>query len=449
MPEAVVKSAYARDNSGIAPKPLPGTNVPPEKRFFHLHHRLVLKEMSGRSLNQMTSRFLESQERRFANSEIGEDWTNIPDLYSWLENVVFQASVESLAGTKIFDVIPNLMNEYRDFYNAAPTILRGLPRVFSPKAYKARDTLVASLRKWHEEAQKNNPLRGFDTEGQGWDEWWGTQFVKQRKALVLAMDGMTLDGMASDDLALILTANVNAVPSAAWLIIDVMRNPSLFERVMPEVTGAFEADAEGRKSLNIVKLCNSPLLQSIYAETLRLRTSNMLPRVINTGEQPLKRWTFPKKGAVFVLGNVAAFDENVWNSGTGSEPHPLHEFWADRFLKYPDDPRSGPLRNPAPEAKKAGLDEITEDDGPRFTTSGLDGAWIPYGGGINMCPGRHFAKQELIGTFAMLVSQFDMEILTPPEVKIEPNTGFRIFGTMPPKGKIEARIRRRRAPMDR
>jgi hypothetical protein len=101
-----------------------------------------------------------------------------------------------------------------------------------------------------------------------------------------------------------------------------MRNPSLVERVTPEVTEAFEIGADGQKHLNIVKLCNGPLLQSIYAGTLRLRTSNMLPRVINTGEQPLKRWIFPKKSAVFLL---AAFDEQVWDTGTLSDPHPLHE----------------------------------------------------------------------------------------------------------------------------
>jgi cytochrome P450 len=70
--------------------------------------------------------------------------------------------------------------------------------------------------------------------------------------------------------------------------------------------------------------------------------------------------------------------------------------------------------------------------GPKSTTTELDGAWIPYGGGLNMCPGRHFAKQELIGTFATLITHFELEILTPSEVRIEPDTGFRIFGTMPP-----------------
>jgi hypothetical protein len=205
MPKAIVKSAYAQDNSGIAPKPLPGTNVPPEKRFFHLHHRLVLKEMSGNTLNGMTARFLSNLDRQFTNQRIGEDWVQIPDLYTWLEKAFFQSSVESLCGTRIFQICPNLVEEYRDYYDGAPSLLQGLPRFMSPKAYKARDVLLASLKKWHQTATKNSPLQDFDQEEEGWDEWWGTQLVRHRKALVLAMDGMTDEGMACDDLALILT----------------------------------------------------------------------------------------------------------------------------------------------------------------------------------------------------------------------------------------------------
>ena len=36
---------------------------------------------------------------------------------------------------------------------------------------------------------------------------------------------------------------------------------------------------------------------------------------------------------------------NVWNASIPEHPHPLHIFWADRFLIYPNDPTKGPLRN--------------------------------------------------------------------------------------------------------
>lgn len=33
------------------------------------------------------------------------------------------------------------------------------------------------------------------------------------------------------------------------------------------------------------------------------------------------------------------------------------------------------------------------------------------GGGLSMCPGRFFAKREIILTIAMIVSRFDMEFV--------------------------------------
>lgn len=34
----------------------------------------------------------------------------------------------------------------------------------------------------------------------------------------------------------------------------------------------------------------------------------------------------------------------IWNAGTTANPHPLETSWEDRFLIYPNDPNSGPLR---------------------------------------------------------------------------------------------------------
>ncbi len=59
-----------------------------------------------------------------------------------------------------------------------------------------------------------------------------------------------------------------------------------------------------------------------------------------------------------------------------------------------------------------------------------------------MCPGRTFAKHEMLGSFAMLSSNFDIELLTSGQ-EIKPDMSFFSIGTMPPKGKIPFRIRRR------
>ena len=78
--------------------------------------------------------------------------------------------------------------------------------------------------------------------------------------------------------------------------------------------------------------------------------------------------------------------------------------------------------------------------GLRFSTDGLGGSFIPYGGGQNMCPGRMFAKQEILFTLAKLLLVFDIEIQGP-----EPKMSFKAFGTgiLGPERKTPFKIRRR------
>lgn len=43
--------------------------------------------------------------------------------------------------------------------------------------------------------------------------------------------------------------------------------------------------------------------------------------------------------------------------------------------------------------------------------NGLESAWVPYGISPSLCPGRHFAKQKMIGSFALSVAYFEIELL--------------------------------------
>lgn len=60
-----------------------------------------------------------------------------------------------------------------------------------------------------------------------------------------------------------------------------------------------------------------------------------------------------------------------------------------------------------------------------------------------MCPGRHFAKEEMIVTMAMFLTAFDIQLLTDINSWIQPDLNYFMFGVMHPKGKIPARIRKR------
>lgn len=141
--------------------------------------------------------------------------------------------------------------------------------------------------------------------------------------------------------------------------------------------------------------------------------------------------------------HTAHTDEEVWGTGDPNDSHPVKTFWVERFLVYPSDPNSGPLKHK--EHLREGLannpDPSDSSKGPIFSLSGLAGAWIPFGGGRRQCPGSKFAKQEIILGAAMFCSSFDIEPCS--AAKPEPNMDYYGLGGLPPQQKIPVRIRRR------
>ncbi len=146
-------------------------------------------------------------------------------------------------------------------------------------------------------------------------------------------------------------------------------------------------------------------------------------------------------------------DEAFWNTRGGQ--HPVKEFWAERFLIWPGDAGSGPVREEVVDYKRptTGVVDTVGSEGwagemgreekgePFFSVQGLEGAWIPYGGGYAACPGRQFAKRVVLYTTALLVGAFEVEVLTPGLVMDDECFGL---GTQKPKHEVKFRIRRRR-----
>lgn len=242
--------------------------------------------------------------------------------------------------------------------------------------------------------------------------------------------------------------NTNAIPAIGWFIIEFCRDAGLLSRARAEVeTARIPSPADGKPEFEISKLCSLPLLQSVYAETLRLRVALIVTRTPEREDFHLDEWVFPEARIIALSSRSAAMNPAIWNAGTPSDPHPLDQFWADRFLVYDSDPSSGPSRKDNSTIRTSQRERDAEsesEEAPRFSMNNVAGGWIPYGGGERICPGRHFAKQEIISSFAMLFTHYDIELLTPGDWAPRPNMKFFPFGGLPPVGKIPFRIRRRK-----
>ena len=199
------------------------------------------------------------------------------------------------------------------------------------------------------------------------------------------------------------------------------------------------------------KLCSDPLLQSLYAETLRLRVAVLVVREPARGNYSFRGWHIRKNEVLSVSTRTEAMNEDIWNTGSDEDHHPLDKMWADRFVIDPNNPSSGPLRLPKEKRKKSTVPGIQSNGqaeaqarNPYFSMEGLSASWIPYGGGTSLCPGRHFAKQEIITTAAILLTAYEFE-LTNTKGRDDPQVDMSCFGfgTMPPDRAIPFRIRRR------
>jgi len=232
--------------------------------------------------------------------------------------------------------------------------------------------------------------------------------------------------------------NSNSMPSTFWTFWEILRDPQLFSRVQAEVKGcALDSLNSKNVDFDLMKLCNQPLLQSVYAETLRLRTAVYIIRKPEFQDAQVGQYTVPKDKMMVISSHMAHMDKRNFNTGV-QESHPIEHFWADRFLIYPK----------ATEPTDR-LTETTRETGsmlqkPKFSLNGMSGAWIPFGGGIHQCPGRHWVKLQILSSFALFCSAFEIELLD-PATDPQMNMAKYGLGAMGPKNPTPFRIRRKRA----
>ena len=213
---------------------------------------------------------------------------------------------------------------------------------------------------------------------------------------------------------------------------EALKDPSLCSRMMDEVEPCVSRD----DGIDIVKLSEQDLLQSSYAEVLRLRVAIAMTRVNEFADFNLDGYKIKQHQTMVIFSRTSALNTEAWEQAGRTLVKPLEEFHAERFLVDPDDSaENGEVK------KETCKEDLSKKS--KFSLDGLAGCWIPYGGGQRMCPGRHFAKNEILGTFAWLFSEYELELGDVDVSKVQPDLGWYPVGALPPVCKVPFRIRRR------
>ena len=362
------------------------TGITPLQQQENINHRYVLETKAVNALTAEFTKVLAKQLKMDCGTGKDNEDRKEVDLFAWLQDRMFTASTTAFMGSRILEIYPTLRKDFFDFDRYMLTMFFGIPRLFSLTAYKVRANVLAGLSQWHNQMLKECDGSPADPAGDlDWEPVYGSRANRARQRYY-ASRGLAIKTRAGMDLGFLFGLSSNAIPATGWMLMHIL-NPqgdkSLFGRVMQEVQSAVRDDG----TLDIPTLATLPLLHSIFHEVLRLYVDVLVTREckedltlpLDDGQRSI---VIGKDSLVMAPSWLGHRDENLWNNP------PSNQFHAERFLK--SDPKTGKMI---------------------FSTSGTNGKLFPWGGGKTICPGRVFAKQEVLASVAMVLSTFDLEVL--------------------------------------
>ena len=298
-------------------------------------------------------------------------------LQAWIRHLFSIAATDALYGpANPISKDPALELAFWDFEADAKLLLVNiLPSLTAPKGHRARELFATAFEAY------------FNADGER-----GAAKIIQERRRVATKYGLSLKQLSRWDIGMVLAVLANAVPTCFWLTAHILADPVLLSDLRAEVAPLMTRSADGKTvTFDISSLSAScPLYISTLQETLRLIGAISSSKAVLADTILADRYLLRKDGLVQIPGGVIHADKAVWGADAA-------DFNPRRFID---------VRNA--EAK-------------------MNGAYRVFGGGVTMCPGRHFARTEIVAFVGMLTTAFDVSTTSGAGLKVpEQEIGFGI-----------------------
>ena len=429
------------------------------RRIIHDLHKMTPQYLTGKPLDSLTDLFIQTLcadiDSKFPiNVLTSYEWQTL-DILAYVKTTWAHASITALFGSNIYTIWPEIEKWLWLFDEHFQSLFTKLPRFLLPLAWALRDEGWEKCAQWEREARKSeaNKLFGEDPD---WDPYWGLRFVRKR-ATYLKESGISDKARAGNQMVFIWGLNANAIPIAMQVMAQILQRPALQTSLLLEISAA----RTGLTSFDMRKVITSPKLKSVFQEALRWATASPSPRVVredvNLGEFRLK-----KGNMAMVHSRTLQMDFKTWYIPGIEESRP-ENFWPERFLADDGSATESHVVSENQEAetnysddiKRTSKSEIEQENIPvqekaceKEKERGERARMLslrPFGGGTTLCPGRHFAINEILGGIAALLLRLEIEVL-PDELKKNgaPTPGLKKQGGLLPDRGLMVRVRRRR-----
>uniref|UniRef100_A0A8C9L5Z5 Lanosterol 14-alpha demethylase n=1 Tax=Pavo cristatus TaxID=9049 RepID=A0A8C9L5Z5_PAVCR len=181
-------------------------------------------------------------------------------------------------------------------------------------------------------------------------------------------------------LLMLWASQANAVPIAFWTLVFILSDPSVYKKIMEDLTSVFGSAGKDEIEVSEEDLKNLPYIKWCALEAIRLRSPGAITKKVI---KPIRIQSF----------TIPAGDMLM-----------LSPYWLHRNPKYfPDPEMFKPDR-----WKEANLEK----------NAFLDG-FVAFGGGKHQCPGRWFAIMEIQLFIVLFLYKYQFVLLdaVPKEVK--------------------------------
>jgi hypothetical protein len=220
------------------------------------------------------------------------------------------------------------------------------------------------------------------------------------------------------------------VTAVIWSLVEVLRRPHLAKGLISNVERYSPSHGA---AYNIQAIVDSPLIESLLAETSRLRTASIM---VHTNDKSLEidnDWTAPSNTRILIFPHDLSLNTAAWATARPRTiEKPLEEYWAERFL-VTDGSRS-----------KASQRGLRNDSGAlSFSMDGLESLNLNISRSVTPFLGHEYARSTRAMTLAVLLHKFELQLCDSDlfDAAVPPVRDM-AFGTIRPLEKIALRLRK-------
>ncbi|KAI0018952.1 cytochrome P450 [Xylariomycetidae sp. FL0641] len=311
-------------------------------------------------------------------------------LKDWIDREIMMATSESIYGPSNPFRDPAVLEYWRSYEaGLLPLLIDIFPAITAKKAAQARESLVSAYRSYYQQKGHCDPA--------------ASTFIRQR------YEYYTRHGLAISDIARIEVGAAvgffsNTKPAAFWLIYHIFSDHQVLADCRQELSLVCRV-VNGTRMIDIDRVKSScPTLLSTFKEVFRFHGTGVATRMVTEDEVLEPGHFLLRKGSMLVI--------------PAAVQHNLPTMWGTRVTDF---------------QHKRFLQDRTGKRSQSFSPVAFRG----FGGGLTLCPGRHFATTEILAFVSLVVLRFDIQ----PEAgfwelpKMKPGIGLH-----EPRGDLDVQI---------